>query len=88
MPVICRFYGIIIRMNYNESGHHTPHFHAYYGKHVASIAIDSAAVLAGQFPLHAERFVLEWAALHRTELTDNWQRASRHESLLAIEPLE
>jgi len=88
MPIICRFYGIIIRMNYNESGHHAPHFHALYGTYSVSVSIGAPSILAGHFPPHAERFVLEWAALHEAELRDNWQRALRHESLLAIEPLE
>ncbi len=88
MPIICRFYGIIIRMNYSESGHHTPHFHALYGNFSASVCICPPSILAGQLPKHAEKFTLEWAALHEPELMDNWQRASRHESLLTIEPLE
>ena len=29
MPEICRFYGIVIRMYYDE--HNPPHFHAEYG---------------------------------------------------------
>lgn len=88
MPIICRFYGIIIRMNFNEAGHHAPHFHATYGGYEASVGFVPLGILAGKLPAHAERFVLEWAAKHEAELQDNWHRASRHEALLTIEPLE
>lgn len=31
MPVISRFYGIIIRMYFLQSEHNPPHIHAIYG---------------------------------------------------------
>ncbi len=40
MPELSRFYGIIIRMFSEPSErHHVPHFHAYYGEHVAVFSI-------------------------------------------------
>jgi hypothetical protein len=88
MPAIARFYGIIILMFVGESRHHEPHFHARYGSYKASFAIDPLRPLAGKLPPRAERFVLEWAAMHGTELLDNWLRAGRHEPLTPISPLE
>jgi hypothetical protein len=38
MPEISRFFGIVIRMYYND--HAPPHFHAEYGSHEAQIRID------------------------------------------------
>lgn len=35
MPEISRFFGIVIRMFYND--HAPPHFHAEYGEHEALI---------------------------------------------------
>ena len=32
--------------------------------------------------------VMEWAALHKTELTENWGRARRQVPLDAVAPLE
>ncbi len=32
MPVIIRFYGIIIKMHFSRSEHGVPHFHALYGE--------------------------------------------------------
>jgi hypothetical protein len=45
MPEVCRFYGIIIRMYYDD--HNPPHFHAHYGPHHATVAIGTLAVIAG-----------------------------------------
>ena len=35
MPVISRFFGIVITMYYNDHG--LPHFHAKYGEHRAKV---------------------------------------------------
>ena len=32
MPVIARFYGILIKMYFSQSEHGVPHFHAVYGE--------------------------------------------------------
>lgn len=39
MPTISEFFGIIIRMYYDD--HNPPHFHAYYGDYQALIRIDT-----------------------------------------------
>lgn len=88
MPRISSFYGITIWMYYDELHHRgRPHFHARYGEAEASIDIENLGVLAGHLPLRAHRLVGEWAAAHQSELRDNWQRARRHQPLVAIHPL-
>lgn len=47
MPVISRFYGIIIRMYFQQSVHNPPHIHAIYGENMAAININSGEVLEG-----------------------------------------
>ena len=86
MPRISEFFGIIIAMYYND--HAPPHFHARYGEHEALISIDTLATLRGSLPRRALALVLEWAAQHRGELADDWERARRGEPLAAIAPLE
>ena len=39
MPVLSRFYGIIIRMYFLQKEHNLPHIHAIYGEDVAAITI-------------------------------------------------
>jgi hypothetical protein len=86
MPRVSQFFGIIIAMYYND--HAPPHFHARYGDHEATLVIATLETLSGWLPRRAMALVLEWAALHRSELTANWERARHGEPLAAIEPLE
>ena len=86
MPEICRFFGMVILMYYND--HPPPHFHVRYGAQRAIIDIRTMAVLQGQLSPRALGLVTEWAASHRTELLDAWDRARRHDPLPSIAPLE
>ena len=86
MPEICRFYGIVIRMYFDD--HPPPHFHAAYGGEEAIIGIDSLGILNGHLPRRARDLVAEWAALHREELMEAWERASRLETPGRIAPLD
>jgi len=41
MPELSRFYGIIIKMYFNDTQqHHKPHIHAFYGDYEAVVAVD------------------------------------------------
>lgn len=85
MPEISRFLGIVIAMFYSD--HAPPHFHARYGAHEVIVGIADGAV-DGDFPRRALELLLEWYALHREELRDNWERARARRPLQKIEPLE
>jgi Domain of unknown function (DUF4160) len=86
MPEISRFFGIIIRIFFN---HHEPaHFHAIYGDHEALFEIDTLAVYRGELPRRALAMVLEWAAIHRSELRQDWDLARESKSLSPIAPLD
>jgi hypothetical protein len=50
MPVISRFYGIVIRMYFIQSEHNPPHIHAIYGDNVAALTIQDGSVLEGDLP--------------------------------------
>jgi hypothetical protein len=86
MPEISRFFGIIIRMYFND--HVPPHFHADYGEHSIEITIETLEVLKGKLPNRVLGLVLEWASLHRNELRSDWERARKGETLEPIQPLE
>jgi hypothetical protein len=86
MPEICRFLGIIITMYFNE--HNPPHFHARYGDHRAEIAIETLSIIAGKLPPRVLGLVMEWAALRRLELMEDWELARRQAELKRIAPLE
>jgi hypothetical protein len=86
MPEISRFFGIVIAMYYHD--HSPPHFHVRYGDQRALVAIGALTLLQGRLSPRALGLVVEWAALHRDELTENWELARRQASLNRIEPLE
>ena len=85
MPEISRFFGVIIRMYYDE--HEPPHFHAIYGDDEAQVGIDPIHVLRGELSSRAVSMVVEWAALHQRELMDNWQRLRADQPTRKIQPL-
>lgn len=85
MPEICRFYGIVIKMYFDD--HNPPHFHAEYAGDEALIDVNTLAVFSGQLPARAQALVSEWATLHREELLSDWQKAKSLEPLEKIEPL-
>ncbi|MCH7989383.1 MAG: DUF4160 domain-containing protein, partial [Planctomycetes bacterium] len=62
MPEISRFYGIVIKMYFDD--HNPPHFHAEYGENEALININSLSVIAGKLPSRAMGLTAEWANLH------------------------
>ncbi len=86
MPEISRFYGIVVKMFFDE--HPPPHFHAEYGEFEALINIDTLGVFAGKLPPRALGLVMEWASLHQEELRTNWQKVEKLDSLNKIEPLD
>ena len=86
MPEISRFYGIVIKMFFDD--HNPPHFHALYGEHEVLIDINTFAVFAGHLPPRALGLVIEWATLHQDELLNDWERAQGQEPLSKIEPLK
>jgi hypothetical protein len=50
MPRISFFFGIVIRMYWNERDHPVPHFHAEYGEHSAQ-STSTARSLEARFRL-------------------------------------
>ncbi len=74
MPEISRFFGIIIRMYYDD--HSPPHFHSYYQNYEASYDINSGKKM-GVLPPRTDRIVSTWARQYRKELLNNWELIKR-----------
>ena len=85
MPELSRFYGIVIKMFYND--HNPPHFHAQYGSARMVVAISTLAIIGGRLPPRATGLVMEWAAQHQEELQHAWIQARNMERLGRIDPL-
>lgn len=73
MPVLSRFYGIIIRMYFLQKEHNPPHIHAIYGESMAAITITDGRVLEGELPGKALELVREWISIHKEELLSIWE---------------
>ena len=73
MPVLSRFYGIIIRMYFLQSEHNPPHIHAIYNDDVAAIDFMTGKVLEGHLPGKALTMVQEWVELNREALKTIWE---------------
>ncbi|MBI4481251.1 MAG: DUF4160 domain-containing protein [Acidobacteria bacterium] len=85
MPEISRFYGIVIKMYFDD--HSPPHVHAQYAGHEALISINTLAVISGRLPARALGMVAEWASLHHEELLSLWEKAKNLEPLHKVDPL-
>jgi len=84
VPVISRFYGIAVYMNYRD--HEPPHFHARHQDQEVLVEIESGLV-TGSFSRRALRLLFEWMEIHKEELERNWDRARNKRPLKPIEPL-
>ena len=71
MPVITSFYGIVIKMYFND--HLPPHFHAIYGEYNALFSINTLEMLEGDLPNRAKKLIIEWATQHQDELIEIWK---------------
>jgi hypothetical protein len=85
MPVLSKFYGIVIRMAFTRA--FIAHFHAIYGQSELVVGIAPVRIIQGEAPARVCDMVLEWAAEHQRELLDAWQRCEAAIPPLPIQPL-
>lgn len=86
MPIVSTFFGMIIRVYYNEHG--IPHFHVQQADQKYVIAIESGRCLSGKIPPRTRKLIEEWRARHRLELLQAWSDAQNHKQPKRIKPLE
>ena len=84
MPVLSRFYGIIIRMYFQQAERNPLHIHAIYGEDMAAIDIRTGEVLEGYLPPKALAMVREWSAIHKNDLLHMWET----QEFKSLSPLE
>ena len=86
MPEISRFFGIIIRMFFDE--HNPPHIHA---EHQGNKAVFDLAGNMTQGTLKSRtaiKLVREWIDLHVAELIEDWDLAQAGKEIKKIDPLD
>ena len=85
MPVISAFFGITIRMYYDEHG--PPHLHAEYQGNRIVMDFAGSIVLGELHSRAAVRLIREWIDLHVGELEENWELARSGRKVKPIDPL-
>ena len=70
MPIIARFYGILIKMYFKEHG--IPHFHALYGEYNGVFELATLEMIEGDLPQRAVKMIIEWGTRYQKELLEMW----------------
>jgi len=86
MPKISAFFGIIIRMYYDE--HNPPHLHAEFQGNRAALDFRGNVMKGDLRSRTALRLVRDWIDLHVAELEEDWALALAGRDLNEIEPLK
>lgn len=85
MPVLSKFYGIVIRMAFTQAS--IAHFHATYGDSEIVVGLNPLRVIQGDAPGRVRDLVLEWAGQHYVELLRAWKNCAAAEPAIPIDPL-
>ncbi len=86
MPEISRFFGIVVRMYFDD--HAPPHIHVEYQGQKAVFDFSGDILRGALGSRTAIRLVQEWIALHVDELHADWALAQNGSNLNLINPLE
>ena len=73
MPVLARFYGMVIKMYLLGKEHGVAHVHAIYGEYSGVIEVQTGEMLEGDLPVKALAMVQEWTTINRTALLEMWE---------------
>jgi len=85
MPVISKFYGIVIRMLVIRP--FAAHFHAIYENCELIVGVAPLRIIQGDAPRRVRDMVMEWAAQHQEELLQAWNRLGAAQQPRPIAPL-
>lgn len=86
MPEISRFFGIIIRMFYDD--HNPPHFHVEFQGNKAVFDFQGNILKGSLNSKTGTKLVREWVDLHQMELEEDWQLAREGRGIKKIDPLD
>ena len=86
MPEISRFYGIVIKMLFDD--HNPPHIHIFYNDEKALISITELKLMRGDLSPRALGMAIEWTKIHQQELLKDWELAQKKQELFKIDPLK
>ncbi|MBR3152457.1 MAG: DUF4160 domain-containing protein [Clostridia bacterium] len=89
MPIVSQFYGIIVRIYFNDSEkHYLKHIHVQYNEFDAVYSIDDSSVLEGKIPQKQHKLIIAWMEIHRDELKALWNISQNDGEFFKIDPLK
>ena len=89
MPIISQFYGIIVRVYFNDTQkHYLGHIHVQYNEYDAVYSIKEAKRLEGKLPQKQDKLVCAWIEIHKDELNALWEVSQKEGTIFKIDPLK
>jgi len=85
MPIISKFFGIVVRMFYDE--HNPPHIHVEYQNKKAVFDFSGNIVRGDLESRTAIKLIREWVDAHVLDLQEDWKLAKSGKEIKAITPL-
>ena len=73
MPVISRFYGIVIKMYLRQKEHNPPHLHALYGDYVGLFSLEEGEMYEGDIPVKEQKLIKNFILHYKEQLYDMWK---------------
>ena len=73
MPVISRFYGIVIKMYLRQKEHNPPHIHAIYGEYIGMFSLKTGEMFEGDIPVKGQNLVKAFLEQYREKLLIMWE---------------
>ncbi|MCB4791840.1 MAG: DUF4160 domain-containing protein [Elusimicrobia bacterium] len=86
MPIISKFFGIVIRMFYYE--HNPPHLHAEYQSEKAVFDLQGNILKGNIQSKTARKLIRDWIDIHVTELEADWKLSKAGKEIKKIAPLK
>ena len=84
MPVISRFYGIVIKMYLRQKEDNPPHVHAIYGEYIGLFSLKDGEMFEGDILFKAQQMVKEFVIHYKVKLLEMWN-TQMFESLPPLE---
>lgn len=88
LPIISQFYGILIKMYYNDNEkHHREHIHAQYCEFNGVFDLNGN-LIKGSMPNKQKKLIEAWIEIHKEELMRLWKLTQNDGEYFEIEPLK
>ena len=88
MPIVSQFYGIVVRMYFDDmKQHNIPHIHIQYAGSKAIYDLDGMRI-KGNLPNKQSKMDEAWILIHSEELHLLWTLMQENNEFFNIEPLK